>query len=163
MPWGQKTQKRSKIILLYIHSVRKHSLYGTVKFTATYLKCVSLLDFSLRAAWAGHWLLGRPKQLWGKNLAMRHNNKFSDNKQMSHIRCVCKLHQSEIPNALPDIFIHYWCPLESWCTHMTDPGSVCWHWFEHLKHKMSHCSSFKLHVSSSTWETSVYYYPLLVL
>ena len=41
----------------------KHSLYETVKFTATYLKCVSALDFSLRAAWAGHWLLGRPKQL----------------------------------------------------------------------------------------------------
>ena len=40
-----------------------HSLYETVKFTATYLKCVSALDFSLRAAWAGHWLLGRPKQL----------------------------------------------------------------------------------------------------
>ena len=37
----------------------KHSLYGTVKFTATYLKCVSLLDF-LRAAWASHWLLSRP-------------------------------------------------------------------------------------------------------
>ena len=53
MPWGQKTQKRSKIIILYLHSVCKHSLYGTVKFTATYLKCVSLLDFSLRAAWAG--------------------------------------------------------------------------------------------------------------
>ena len=41
----------------------KHSLYETVKFTATYLKCVSALDFPLRAAWAGHWLLGRPKQL----------------------------------------------------------------------------------------------------
>ena len=40
-----------------------HSLYETVKFTATYLKCVSALDFPLRAAWAGHWLLGRPKQL----------------------------------------------------------------------------------------------------
>ena len=35
----------------------------TVKFTATYLKCVSLLDFSLTATWAGYWLLGRPKQL----------------------------------------------------------------------------------------------------
>ena len=40
-----------------------HSLYETVKFTATYLKCVSALDFPLRAAGAGHWLLGRPKQL----------------------------------------------------------------------------------------------------
>ena len=31
----------------------RHSLYETVKFTATFFKCVSLLDFSLRAAWAG--------------------------------------------------------------------------------------------------------------
>ena len=38
-------------------------LIRTLKFTATYLKCVSLLDFSLRAAWAGHWLFGRPKKL----------------------------------------------------------------------------------------------------
>ena len=45
------------------HCLLYHSLYGTVKFTATYLKCVSSLDFSLRAAWAGHWLIGRPKQL----------------------------------------------------------------------------------------------------
>ena len=36
-----------------------HSLYGTVKFTATFLKCVSSLDFSLRAAWAGHYALWR--------------------------------------------------------------------------------------------------------
>ena len=35
----------------------------TVKFTATYLKCVSALNFPHRAAWAGHWLLGWPKQL----------------------------------------------------------------------------------------------------
>ena len=40
-----------------------HSLYETVKFTANYLKCVSSLDFSLRAAWSSHWLLGWPKQL----------------------------------------------------------------------------------------------------
>ena len=38
-------------------------LIGTVRFTATYLKFVSSLDFSLTATWAGHWLLGRPKQL----------------------------------------------------------------------------------------------------
>ena len=36
---------------------------GTVVFTANYLKFFSSHDFSLTATWAGHWLLGRPKQL----------------------------------------------------------------------------------------------------
>ena len=33
-----------------------------------YLKCVSSLDFSLRAAWAGHWLLGWAHRLSFKRL-----------------------------------------------------------------------------------------------
>ena len=36
---------------------------GTVVFTANNLKFFSSHDFSLTATWAGHWLLGRPKQL----------------------------------------------------------------------------------------------------
>ena len=36
---------------------------GTVVFTANNLKFFSSHDFSLTATRAGHWLLGRPKQL----------------------------------------------------------------------------------------------------
>ena len=36
-----------------------HTAYMGQLFTATFLKCVSSLDFSLRAAWAGHYALWR--------------------------------------------------------------------------------------------------------
>ena len=59
----QKIFHNSDYIQIRILSQIDPQLIRTVKFTATYLKCVSSLDFSLTATWAGHWLLGRPKQL----------------------------------------------------------------------------------------------------
>ena len=40
-----------------------HSKDDTVFHTATILKIFSIHNFSFTAAWAGHWLLGRLKQL----------------------------------------------------------------------------------------------------
>ena len=46
------------------HQTRSRSqVIGTLVFTANDLKFFSSHDFSLTATWAGHWLLGRPKQL----------------------------------------------------------------------------------------------------
>ena len=41
----------------------KHSLNQTVSCCWKNLLLFSVLDFSVRAAWPGHWLLGRAKQL----------------------------------------------------------------------------------------------------
>ena len=61
--WYSTHLKTFQMFCIIVHLIISTQLIRTVKFTATYLKCVSSLDFSLKATWAGHWLLGRPKQL----------------------------------------------------------------------------------------------------
>ena len=56
-----------KLLLMQANTVRTimiiTQVIGTVVFTANNLKFGSFHDFSFRAAWARHWLLGRPKEL----------------------------------------------------------------------------------------------------
>ena len=125
-------QKFTKI--LFFHFV--FFIYSGDQSTSHIDTLISFHDFSMRAAWAGHWLLGQLKQLWGENHGRKQFSKLW--REGSMYLYVMWIH--------PMIFTHswwFWWQVDmacirfhfqlDWFSGSQDHSVEIWNWIAHQK------------------------------